>query len=49
MSLPRLYPILDTAALERAGVPLLEAAIGMIEAGAHILQLRHKGHFSRDL
>jgi thiamine-phosphate pyrophosphorylase len=49
MSLPRLYPILDTAALERAGVPLLEAAIGMIEAGAEILQLRHKGHFSRDL
>lgn len=49
MSLPRLYPILDTALLERAGVPILEAAIGMIEAGAHILQLRHKGHFSRDL
>jgi thiamine-phosphate pyrophosphorylase len=49
MSLPRLYPILDTGALERAGVPLLEAAIGMIEAGAHILQLRHKGHFSREL
>jgi len=49
MSLPKLYPILDTAALERAGVPVLEAAIGMIEAGAHILQLRHKGHFSREL
>lgn len=49
MSLPRLYPILDTASLERAGVPLLEAAIGMIEAGAQILQVRHKGHFSRDL
>jgi thiamine-phosphate pyrophosphorylase len=49
MSLPRLYPILDTATLERAGVPILEAAIGMIEAGAHILQLRHKGHFSREL
>lgn len=49
MSLPRIYPILDTTLLERAGVPLLEAAIGMIEAGAHILQIRHKGHFSRDL
>ena len=49
MSLPKLYPILDTALLERLNVPLLEAAIGMIEAGAHILQLRHKGHFSRDL
>ncbi len=49
MSLPRLYPILDTGALALAGVPVLEAAIGMIEAGVHILQLRHKGHFSRDL
>lgn len=49
MSLPRLYPILDTSALAHAGVPVLEAAIGMIEAGVHILQLRHKGHFSRDL
>jgi len=49
MSLPRLYPILDTAYLQRAGIGLLEAAIGMIEAGAHILQLRHKGHFSREL
>jgi thiamine-phosphate pyrophosphorylase len=49
MSLPRLYPILDTSALDRFGVSLLEAAIGMIEAGAHILQLRHKGHFSREL
>jgi thiamine-phosphate pyrophosphorylase len=49
MSLPRLYPILDTGALAHAGVPVLEAAIGMIEAGVHILQLRHKGHFSRDL
>lgn len=49
MSLPRLYPILDTTLLERAGVPLLEAAIGMIEGGAQILQVRHKGHFSRDL
>jgi thiamine-phosphate pyrophosphorylase len=49
MSLPRLYPILDTAYLERAGVGLLEAATGMIEAGVEIVQLRHKGHFSRDL
>lgn len=49
MSLPKLYPILDTAALDRAGVPVLEAAIGMIEGGAKILQIRHKGHFSREL
>ncbi|HEU0123018.1 MAG TPA: thiamine phosphate synthase [Bryobacteraceae bacterium] len=49
MSLPRLYPILDTAALHSAGTPLLEAAIGMIEAGVQIIQLRHKGHFSREL
>jgi thiamine-phosphate pyrophosphorylase len=49
MSLPRLYPILDSAALERAGVPLLEAAAGMIEAGVILLQFRHKGHYSRDV
>lgn len=49
MSLPRLYPILDTRAAARAGIPPLEAAIGMIEAGCRILQFRHKGHFSRDV
>ena len=49
MSLPRLYPILDTAVLQRAGVDLLEAAAGLFEAGVVLVQLRHKEHFSRDV
>jgi thiamine-phosphate pyrophosphorylase len=48
LKLPRLYPILDTGLLlsRRCG---LEAAAGaMIDAGAGILQIRHKGHWTRD-
>jgi thiamine-phosphate pyrophosphorylase len=45
--LPRLYPILDTATLEHRGFPPLLAAEAILEAGARILQFRHKGHFSR--
>lgn len=47
MTLPRLYPILDTASLERLACPLVTAAEAMLEGGARILQIRHKGHFSR--
>ena len=47
LSLPRLYPILDTATLDRLGLPLIEAAAAMLEAGVEMLQLRHKGHFGR--
>jgi thiamine-phosphate pyrophosphorylase len=46
--LPILYPILDTALLEARGCPLETAAGAMLEAGAGILQIRHKGHWSRD-
>jgi thiamine-phosphate pyrophosphorylase len=46
--LPILYPILDTALLEARGCPLETAAEAMLEAGAGILQIRHKGHWSRD-
>jgi thiamine-phosphate pyrophosphorylase len=49
MTLPPLYPILDTTTLERRGLGLVEAAEAMIEGGARILQLRHKGHFHRSL
>lgn len=49
MSLPKLYPIVDTGAVERLGGSALEVALAMIEGGARILQLRHKGHFSRDV
>ena len=41
-TLPRLYPILDTGALERRGLGLAETAAAMIEGGARILQIRHK-------
>lgn len=47
MTLPRLYPILDTATLIARGCPAVTAAEAMLEGGARILQFRHKGHFSR--
>ncbi|MGH9671602.1 MAG: thiamine phosphate synthase [Bryobacteraceae bacterium] len=45
--LPRLYPILDTEKLARRNFPVLMAAEAMLEAGARILQLRHKSLWSR--
>jgi thiamine-phosphate pyrophosphorylase len=45
--LPRVYPILDSGSLERRGIAVETAAAAMIEGGAEILQLRHKGHWSR--
>jgi len=47
MTLPRLYPILDTATLARHACPVVTAAEAMLTGGAGILQFRHKGHFSR--
>ena len=47
MNLPRLYPILDTASLERRGCGVEKAAGAFLEGGADILQFRHKGHWSR--
>jgi thiamine-phosphate pyrophosphorylase len=49
MRLPRIYPILDTELLGRRGVHLEAAAEAWLEGGARILQLRHKGHWSRDV
>jgi len=49
LRLPRLYPILDTASLARLGLELEAAAEALLEGGARLLQLRHKGHFSRGL
>lgn len=46
--LPRVYPILDTATLNRAGLDCLTAAEALIEGGAGILQLRHKEFWSRE-
>ncbi len=47
MTLARFYPILDTELLGRRGMDLVTAAEAVLEGGARILQLRHKGHFSR--
>lgn len=49
LTLPPVYPILDTASLNAKRCSILEAALGLIEGGAKIVQLRHKGHWSRDL
>ena len=49
MTLPRLYPILDTALLAARECPLETAAATMLETGTAILQLRHKGPWTRDI
>jgi len=48
MKLPRVYPILDTESLDRRGIAIETAAAALLEGGAGILQIRHKGHWSRD-
>ena len=45
--LPRVYPILDTGLLSVRGIERVAAAAAALEAGAQILQLRHKSFFSR--
>ncbi|MGD0497001.1 MAG: thiamine phosphate synthase [Bryobacteraceae bacterium] len=45
--LPRVYPILDTAALAAREMSLEDAAAALLEGGAGILQIRHKSHWSR--
>ena len=49
MKLPRVYPILDTESLERRDVALETAAAAFLDGGAGILQVRHKGHWSRGI
>ena len=49
MTLPRLYPILDTGTLARRGCAVEAAARGMLDGGARVLQFRHKGFFSREV
>jgi thiamine-phosphate pyrophosphorylase len=44
--LPRFYPILDTGLLRRRGLSMVETAGQILDAGARILQLRHKELFS---
>ncbi len=47
MRLPRVYPIVDTESLAARRIPLEKAAGAFLEGGAGILQIRHKGHWSR--
>jgi thiamine-phosphate pyrophosphorylase len=49
MTLPRVYPILDTATLEASAISPIAAAVAMLEGGAQILQFRHKSHWSREV
>ena len=49
MTLPRYYPILDTATLAGLGISAEAAVAAMLAGGIRILQFRHKGHFSRDV
>ena len=48
MDLPAFYPILDTELLGSRGLGAVAAAETILEAGARILQYRHKLFFSRD-
>jgi thiamine-phosphate pyrophosphorylase len=48
MILPRFYPILDTEVALRRGVDPVNAARQILDAGAKILQFRHKGFLSRE-
>ncbi|MBI1353856.1 MAG: thiamine phosphate synthase [Acidobacteria bacterium] len=45
-SLPRFYPILDAAALSRAGLDPLETARALVGAGVEIVQFRWKGPYT---
>ncbi|MGH9631796.1 MAG: thiamine phosphate synthase [Bryobacteraceae bacterium] len=47
MILPPFYPILDTESLSRRGLDPQAAAAALLDAGAGILQFRHKGPFAR--
>jgi thiamine-phosphate pyrophosphorylase len=48
MVLPRFYPILDTDVSLRHGIDPMDAARQILDAGARILQFRHKGFLSRE-
>jgi len=48
MKLPAFYPILDTEVSLRHGIEPVIAAQQILDAGARILQFRHKGFLSRE-
>ncbi len=45
--LPRLYPLVDTGLLAGRGFPVESFAEAILDAGARLLQLRHKGPYTR--
>ncbi len=45
--IPAFYPVLDTGVLANRRFPVIDAAEAILEAGARILQFRHKDFFSR--
>lgn len=48
LTLPRFYPVLDTAAALARGLDPVRAASEILEGGARILQFRHKAFLSRE-
>ena len=48
MTIPRFYPILDTALFERRQFPLLDAARLLLESGVHLIQWRCKTVIGRE-
>jgi len=48
MKLPAFYPILDTEVALRRGIDPVKAAQQILDAGARILQFRHKAFLSRE-
>jgi thiamine-phosphate pyrophosphorylase len=46
--LTKLYPILDTAALEQRNCSLSTASKALLGSGARLLQIRHKAFWSRE-
>ena len=48
MVLPRFYPIFDTEVSLRHRIEPMDAARQILDAGARILQFRHKGFLSRE-
>ena len=47
--LPAFYPILDTETALRRGIDPRNAAAQILEAGARVLQFRHKSHWTREV
>lgn len=45
--LPRVYPIVDTVALEARGIEAGVFAQALLDGGAGLLQFRHKGSYTR--